>query len=213
MPNRKQRRSTDAQQRKHNAAEAPPYELHNIDKSAHYSSQARFLEIAPPGIQFRGLTNVDHITAISFSNHYEEITVPGEEGESAMVEKQQTGFDVIVGIAGQHNSFTFTRLDIAIAYYNDLNMLAALGVPCALKPRIMAPPEPEPEDTSVDETAIVGADGEPLEVAGDIDADYADDDTSVDDDDPLIDELEDLIDDTSVDDAAEELTEKSPTEH
>jgi hypothetical protein len=207
MPNRKQRRSADAQQRKHNAAEAPPYELHNIDKSAQYSSQARFLEIAPPGIQFRGLTNVDHITAISFSNHHEELEVVDVEAHTdtdvdgndyvvpakMRTEKQQTGFDVIVGIAGQHNAFTFTRLDIAVAYYNELlNMLATLGVPCALKPRIMAPPEPVEEED--DETAIVGTDGKSLEATND--------------DDPLIDELEDLIDD-----AAEELVDESPTEH
>lgn len=190
----------------HNDAAPPPFELHHA-KSSIYHGAARFVEIAPPGIQFRGLTNVDHITSISFSNHVEDVEVPtGEtlvetdaggnttERPEMRMEKRVTGFDVVVGVAGQQNEFTFSRMEVAIAYYNDLlNMLAAVGVPCAFKQRIVAPPPPE-----VEESLIVGADGNTLE------ADNDDDDTSIDD--SLIDELEDLIDDDVIED-------ERPTEH
>lgn len=167
-------------QSRNKTAEVSKFDLHNV-KSSLYHGAARFLEIAPPGIQFRSMTNVDHITSITFGNHIEEI-----KHEGVPIEEKHTGYDIIVGIAGQQNAFTFHRLEVAIAYYNDLlDMLAALGVPCAMKPRIQfTPPPAEPEE--VDDLdggyKIVGADGEPIN----------DDD---DDDDPLIDELDELLDD------------------
>lgn len=200
----------------HNAAAPPPYELHNA-KSSFYHGAARFIEIAPPGIQFRGLTNVDHITSIAFSNHIESVTVVDEEAipasdaggdaipEVSHMENSVTGFDVIVGIAGQQNEFTFSKLPLAIAYYNDLlNMIIAVGVPVALNmQRVVAPPPPEPEPEGV-EAGIVGADGKPLEATND-------DDTDVDDDDPLIEELEELMDEELIDEIDDE--DILPTEH
>ena len=195
--------------------------LHNIDKSAQYSGAARFIEIAPPGIQFRGLTNVDHITSITFANKVEDVEVLDEGGigkeavlddeggiiEAAVpppthVERHVTGYQVVVGIGGQQNEFTFSRFEIGIAYYNDLlDMITVVGVPCVLQPRIV-PPLPPEEDKS---SAIVGPDGVPLEVAG-IEAGKEGEDLE----DPEIDEL-----DSIADEIAEEKIEAAdkPTKH
>jgi len=204
------------QPKTHNAAEPPPFKTHNVDKSAQYAGAARFIEIGPPGIQFRGLTNIDHITSITFGNKIEDVQVRDEDAvdipevvdaEGKVVseaipapthtEKHVTGFTVAIGIAGQQNEFTFSRIEVGIAYYNELlNMIATVGAPVALKPRLQPPP-PLP----IEDTILVGADGKPLKDEGDIDADYTDDG-----DDPLIEELEDLADEMAEDEIAEEDT-------
>ncbi len=184
----------------HNAAKPPPFETYNIDKSAQYAGAARFIEIGPPGIQFRGLTNIDHITSITFGNKIEDVEIVDEpaipevvdaDGEIVAeaiptvthVEKHVTGFVVAVGVAGQQNEFTFSRIEVGIAYYNELlDIITAVGAPVALKSRLRPPAPPGPSPVE-EETTIVGADGKPLEA---------------DNDDPLIDELEDLIDDDEI---------------
>lgn len=172
-----------------------------MSKNSRYAGAARFIELAPPGIQFRGLTNVDHITSISFANKVEEIEIDAEGDTPAHTEQHVTGFTVGVGIAGQLQEFTFAQMGIGVAFYNDLlDMIAAVGIPCQLKPRIMPPPR-------LDETSeIVGPDGKVIKAA--IEAGYEGEDLE----DPMIDELEDLVDEMTEDQIKAEDN-NDPTTH
>jgi hypothetical protein len=143
-----------------------------------YAGAARFIELAPPGIQFRALTNVDHVTQISFANKVEDVKVYDEENVDGFkvitrkdvtdetvpaafhMEKRVTGFQVICAVGGQQNEFSFSQLDLAIAYYNGLiEQLDAVGIPMALRERIYAPP---PEAENDESAGLVGADGEEI---------------------------------------------------
>lgn len=188
--------------------------IRNMASHNKYAGAARFIELAPPGIQFRGLTNIDHITSITFANKIEEVEIFDEGGvgkeaefdsEGVMLhaaipppshmENRITGYMIVVGIGGQQNEFTFSKLEVAISYYNELiDMIAAIGVPMALKPRIFAPPPSAAEAVAA---GLVGADGKPISSVND-------------DDDPLIDELDDLADEIEED---REAAEDKHTEH
>ncbi len=148
MGKAKQRRGNKPQQRVGQQFNATPdfKVLRNI--SSKYTGAARFIEIAPPGIQFRALANVDHITSITFQNKIEEFELPVEDDPLKMrTETRVTGFQIIVGIGGQQSEFTLSKLDVAIGFYNDLiNALDDVGIPLALKQQVLpAEPEPEPE--------------------------------------------------------------------
>jgi len=140
-----------------------------------YTGAARFVELAPPGIQFRGFFNVDHITSVTFANKIENIKIFEKEGveqvealdadgNAVMVEapshmeQRVTGYTVIVGVGGQASEFTFSQLSVGVAYYNDvLEAIATIGVPCNLKPKIQLPPPPPVIKK------IVDTDGEAIE--------------------------------------------------
>ena len=187
--------------------------VHNVAKG-HYVGAARFIELAPPGIQFRGLTNIDHIISITFAQKVEEVEILDEGGAGVAevldndtgevlqaavpppthMEPRVTGFVVTVGVGGTEQSFTFARPDTGIAYYNRLlDDMVAAGVPCVLQPRIQLEPPAEAP-------AILGADGKKIEEG------YEDEDLE----DPVIDELEDLADEIAEDQI---LIEDKPTEH
>ncbi len=159
MSKAKQRNKNKPRQPKPINTAVPKYKLlRNVGSGelSKYAGAARMIELAPPSIQFRALTNVDHITQISFANKVEEVKVYDEEhDENGLVqrdnvegleeaafhmEKSVTGFQVICCVGGQQNQFTFSQLELAIAYYNGLiEQLDAVGIPMALRERIFAP--------------------------------------------------------------------------
>lgn len=188
MSKAKQRHKNKPRQTKINAAE-PEYNLLR-NMAAKSTAGTKMIELAPPGIQFRALTNVDHITQISFANKIEDFKVYDEEHVDGFVvsesepltkrrpakshmEPRVTGFQVIVCVGGQQNDFSFSKLEVAIAYYNDLiEQLDAVGIPMALRARIFAPP---PESAESEKTAgLVDADGDEIEFEK-IDLDPAED--------------------------------------
>ena len=208
MSKRKLRRSNKTQQ-----VNSQPTGFRNMGGQSgktRYSGAARFVECAPPGIQFRGTFNVDHVTSITFANKIEEIKVWDEEGvievegldpdgEVTMIEapshmeNRVTGYTVCIGVGGQQSEFTFAQLQVAVMYYNDvLESIAAIGVPCNFKPKIQVPKPPPPMD---DKQVPAKLDGKDLEVAS-IEAGY---------------EGEDLEDPIDVDDELDDV--EVPTEH
>ena len=215
MSKAKQRRSSKTQQ--HNAQ--PRTGLKNMggqSGKSRYTGAARFVEMAPPGIQFRGLVNIDHITSITFANKIEEVKVWDEEGVTEVekrtiveggidliemveaphhMENRTVGFSVIVGVGGQQSEFTFTQLDVGVMYYNDLlDSIAALGVPCNFKPKIKIP-KPPPKQAMPKPPELEKLDGKAVEMS-DIEAGY---------------EGEDLEDPIDVDDELDDV--EIPTEH
>jgi len=186
-----------------------------MGEKAKYSGAARFIELAPPNINFRGLTNVDHITSITFANHMKDVEIRDEGGhgkaevldddgnvlEAAVAPpthmEKRMEYQVTVGIGGQQQEFSFINPEIAIDYYNNLlDQMVAIGVPCSLHPRIEMPKPKSP---------IVDADGKEMETAS-IEPGYEGEDLE-DPVDPLIDELEDIAEE------ATEGKEQKPTEH
>jgi len=177
MSKSKQRNKNKPRQQKVLNAEAiPEYKLvRNMGMINKYAGAARIIELAPPGIQFRALTNIDHVTQISFANKVEEVKVYDEENvggfgddgkaeeEAAFhMESKVTGFTVVVGVGGQQNEFGFSKLEIAISFYNDIiEQIDSVGVPMALRDRIIAPP-PLPPEAKAAIDGLVGPDGEPL---------------------------------------------------
>lgn len=143
-----------------------------------YAGAARYIEIAPPGIPFRAMVNVDHITSIIFQNKMEEIEIRDEgstgtaevlddDGNvlqdavspSTHMEHRVTGFMIVVGVAGQQNEFTFSRPDVAIKFYYELEkMISGVGVPILMSKLRMLPPAPPPVPEE-DGPKIVGANG------------------------------------------------------
>lgn len=210
MANRSQRRGAKAHPPKPVNA-APAFQaLRNM--STKYQGAARFIEIAPPGIQFRAFANVDHITNISFANKVETIQVPIEGTGSPEVvdndgvilvpavapdvksEQRIVGWTVTLNVGGQQNEFTFTKLDVGVRCYHEiLDSIIALGVPCAVKQRIAI------EKKEVDVDAVAEAVAEGLSVNEDHD------------DDDLISELQDVVDENTV--AVEDKEIDEPTQH
>ena len=112
-----------------------------------YYGAARFVEIMPPGIPFRSIANVDHITSIMFGEKREDISTPDPDSGTAMVEEDVlTGFNVNVGVGGVANEFTFTDLKVAMMFYNNLVDRIDSLVPCNLFPPMQPPPELDAED-------------------------------------------------------------------
>ncbi len=199
MGKAKQRRGGKPQHQQINTT--PEFKmLRNV--SSNYRGAARFIEIAPPGIQFRALANVDHITSITFQNKIEEFEVPVEDGEEGEIRKENrvTGFQIIVGIGGQQSEFTLSKLDVAIDFYNELiDALDNVGIPLTLRDRILAPePEPEPEPDLLEGSGLLDAHGHPIDAANE------------DDDMPMIDELADIAEEIEVD---KQTAEDEPLEH
>ena len=199
------------QQRPLNAA--PAFQaLRNMNMK--YNGAARFVELAPPGIQFRAFANVDHITNVTFANKVETIQVPIEgtgapevldPEDSSIIEpmvppetrseQRIVGWTVCVSVGGQQNEFTFTSLELGVRCYHDiLDSIMAVGVPCSVLPRIQLEKKEKPD---VDPDAIAKAVAEGLSV------------NEEHDDDDLISELQDVVDENTA--AAAEPD--KPTEH
>jgi len=174
--NRKKNKPHQVKIKPHQAqinAATPEFKLlRNMSAASRYTGAARIIELAPPGIQFRALTNVDHITQISFANKVEEIKVYDEENVDGLkvaedeevkfhMETKVVGFQVICAVGGQQNEFTFSKLETAISYYNDLiEQLDAVGIPMSLRERIFAPPTPD--ELAEEITELRDADGEEI---------------------------------------------------
>lgn len=190
MANRNQRRSAKTHPSK--PVNAAPVFQASRNMNTKYLGAARFIELAPPGIQFRAFANVDHITNITFANKIEDIKIPSKEGAAARIEKRVVGWTVTISVGGQNNEFTFANLEVGVRYYHDiLDSIAAIGVPCIVKPRIHT------DVKEVSEKTIAEAVAEGLSVNEDHD------------DDDLISELQDVVDEK----ALEPKEGDEPTQH
>jgi len=180
----------------------PEFKLLRNMGSSKYAGAARFIEVAPPGIQFRALANVDHITSITFANKIEKFEVPAEDADGETVEENRViGFQIVVGIGGVQSEFTISNLEVAVGFYNDLiDSLDNVGIPLALKQRIVIPPPPpEPEPDLITGAGLLDADGNPIDAANEDSDDM-----------PIIDELADLVEEIEVD---KQAAEDEPLEH
>ncbi len=193
-----------------------------------YTGAARFIEVAPPGIQFRGFLNVDHITSITFAAKMESVKVFDEEGVEEIprldnkgdlvvdsegivimdeaphrMENRTVGHTVAIGIGGQTSEFTFSQLHVGVMYYNDvLDSISAIGIPCNCKPKIRIPPPPPVVKK------IVDTDGEAIEaedVAAELGIEAGEEGEDLEDP-VLVDELDDLPGEVDLED-------ETPTEH
>jgi len=168
-------------------------------RNRQYAGAARFIEIMPPGIVFRGFANVDHITSITFGEKMQEMEVPTglvDDNNKALTKKENVpvGYTVTISVGTANNEFTFNKPEIAVKFWNEiLNDIENVGVPCVRKPK-MVPIVKAPVEA--------GTEGEDLEdpVIDDID------DMDV----PGIDELQDI---DELIDEAEAADDKTPTEH
>lgn len=165
-----------------------------------YHGAARFIEVAPPGIQYRGMINVDHITNLTFAPASKDFdTGERDENDEPIMEKRMVGYMASIGVAGQNLEFTFARPDVGAAFWNQLlDDLATVGAPVVMQPRLDIRPMPPPEAEVTPDAAneLVGPDGQPIE-RGEEGEDLED---------PVIDELEDLADEIEEDRIEEEDT-------
>ena len=210
MGKARQRRDNKRREQQSVNAEVAFDGLRNM--STKYLGAARFIELAPPGIQFRQFANVDHITNITFANKIETIQVPIEgtgapevldPEDSSIIEpmvppetkpeQRIIGWTVTISVGGQNNEFTFSNLEVGTRYYHSiLDSIITLGVPCSVKPLIQIEKTIKPD---VSEEAVADAVAEGLEVNEDHD------------DQDLIDELQEIADEQT------EEVPKDPTQH
>ncbi len=126
--------------------------VEQMSKHKPYYGAARFVEIAPPGIAYRGFANVDHITNISFGEERKDVPViPEGEAppESPLMESQVVGFSVTLSIGGQESKFTFVDLDIAMEFYNSTVTRIQRLVPCDTLPALRPAREPTIEESAL----------------------------------------------------------------
>jgi hypothetical protein len=164
--------------------------VEQMSKHKPYYGAARFVEIAPPGIAYRGFANVDHITNISFGEERKDVDIPqtdeefekDPEGKRIKTENQVIGFNVSLSIGGEQSKFTFNDIDIAMYFYNSILTRISGLVPCDMLPALRPPAEPTIEEAALeaamdelppmsDEELVALAEDEPMNVLPDLDDD------------------------------------------
>ena len=152
MSKSKQRNKNKSQH--HN--DSPTRRVVDVGKRPDYHGNSRYIELGTPGIPFRHLINVDHISALRFEEKFEETA----EKRSVLV-----GFDVVITFTSTNNVIGFDDPQQAMNCYNSLvEQIHAVGVPITRLPRLaLAPPESEsPVIADVDGALISDAINEAL---------------------------------------------------
>jgi len=128
-------------------------DMGNNRKVAPYYGTARFIEIAPPGTNFRMTINVDAISSLDFGVQKNE----SHDKDGNPSELPPIQYLIAIGVEGQSRQFHFIDAQIAADFYHSIQQrINVIGVPISVAPRIKV--EPVKSTAADDGDAIPGLD-------------------------------------------------------
>ena len=104
------------------------------------AANARFIELGSPGMSFRSLINVDHLTNMRFEEAFTEVESP-----VGGLETVSNGWHIVLVLGEHGQTIAFPEESQAVAVYNTiLDMIIGTGNPMARMGRLQTRPTPSP---------------------------------------------------------------------